>query len=299
MSRQPPTIEQSWMLKQRWVSQFSATEEFKILNDLVAEVDATASGAVEQIVALAKTSRPGLVDYHVSLSVLELAQHLTPDRHERLVDFMWQLQKQTLTDPTTGEPLQTQERTLFRDLPSFGYTELETWDEYGGGRKGPDPRDADVAPEQNQRFANLNAFLAQLTQNAAAKENAPGGVFQPMDKSLRAIWAIQQALEDHSRRPAELVDTSAMRAACMWFVYASDRLMANVRDFRIFPEHSGAGVARSREEYASRGYKGYALGRWQLWQQSLEEARAASQDEEIKMLIGDALRHMRRAEAEG
>lgn len=166
------------------------------------------------------------------------------------------------------------------------------------GLTGPDPRNADVAPEQNLRFANLNAFLAQLTQNAAAKENTPEGAFQPMDKSLRAIWTIQQALEDQSRRPAELADTSAMRAACMWFVYASDGLMANVRDFRTFPEHSGAGVARSREEYASRGYKGYALGRWQLWQQSLEEARAASQDEGMKALIGDALMHMRRAEAE-
>lgn len=124
------------MLKQRWVSQFSATEEFKVLDDLVNEADATASGTVEQILALVKTSRPGLVDYHVSLSVLELAQRLTPDRHERLVDFMWQLHKQTMMDPTTGEPLQTHEMTLFRDLPSFGYTELETWDEYGGGRKG-------------------------------------------------------------------------------------------------------------------------------------------------------------------
>ncbi|KAI0178168.1 hypothetical protein BJ166DRAFT_586250 [Pestalotiopsis sp. NC0098] len=297
MSRQPPTTEQSWMLTQRWVSQFSATEEFKVLDDLVNKVDATASGAVEQIIALANTSRPGLVDYHVSLSVLELAQRLTPDRHERLVDFMWQLHKQTVTDPTTGEPLQTHEMTLFRDLPSFGYTELETWDEYGGGRK--DPRDADMPPEQKQRFANLNAFLAQLTQNAANRENMPDDVFQPMDKSLRAIWAIKQALEDQSRRPAEIADTAAMRAACMWFVYASGRLMANVRDFRTFPEHSGAGVARSREEYASRGYKGYTLGRWQLWQQSLEEAWAASEDTEMKALIGDALMHMRRAEAEG
>ncbi|KAF3018912.1 hypothetical protein E8E14_010368 [Neopestalotiopsis sp. 37M] len=302
MSTHPLTSDQSWTNLQRWISEFSATNEFKLLHELVTKDEATARDAVQHALGLASAATAargigrnaaGLVDYHVSVSVLELAQRLDPTKHSKLVELMSALQKHDHTDPSTGKPLEMDGSRLFQDLPSFGYTELETWCEFGGAHK--DPCDLDMASEQKRRFINLNGFVAQLTQ-VADVENTPKGQFHPLDKSLHAIWTMQKALENKSSRPAELVNTAAMSAACMWFIYASDRLMDNVRNFRTFPEYAGADASTSREEYASQGYKGFALGRWQLWRRGLEEAREACGDEQTATLIENALAQMEKAE---
>ncbi|KAI1179058.1 hypothetical protein F4777DRAFT_16132 [Nemania sp. FL0916] len=304
MSRrlQPLTSEQRWARKQRLIGEFSLKEEFKLLQGLVTKEEATARDAVQQVLNLASTATAargtgrdaaGLVDYHVSLSVTELAQQLDHSQHTKLVEFMSLLQKHKHTDPSTGEQVHTDRRRLFQDLPSFGYVELETWCEFGGAYK--DPCDLDMAPQQKHRFANLNAFIAQLSQ-AADVENVPEGQLHPLDKTLHAIWTMQKALENKSHLPAELADSAAMRAACLWFLYASDRLMNNVRDHRTFKDNGGAGSSNSRREYASQGYKGYALGRWQRWQQGLEEASDACEDDETKALIEKAIVQMERAE---
>ncbi|KAI1121082.1 hypothetical protein F5Y10DRAFT_109430 [Nemania abortiva] len=302
MSRQPPTSEQSWANKQRWISQISPKEEFKLLQDLVTKEEATPRGAVQQVVNLASAATAsrgtergaaGLVDYHVSLSVIELAQQLDHSKHTKLVEFMSLLQKHKHTDPSTGEQVHTNRARLFQDLPSFGYMELETWHEFGGAYK--NPCDLDMTPQQKHRFANLNAFIAQLSQ-VVDVENMPEGQLHPLDKTLHAIWTMQTALENKSRLPAELADSAAMRAACMWFLYASDRLMKNVRGSRTFGDNGGAESSNSREEYASQGYKGYTLGRWQLWRKDLEEAKNACQDGKTKALIENALAQMQRAE---
>ena len=78
----------------------------------------------------------GLVEYNVSLAVMELAQRLEPGKHGKLVEFVSKLQRQTATDPATGEPLKRHKDALWTDLPSMGYTELETWYEFGGEHKG-------------------------------------------------------------------------------------------------------------------------------------------------------------------
>ncbi|ETS77090.1 hypothetical protein PFICI_10964 [Pestalotiopsis fici W106-1] len=302
MSRGPPNAEQRWINTQRWVSEFSTTEEFKLLHDLVTKDEATARDAVQQVdkMAIAATAARGtgrgvasLVDYNVSLSVLELAQQLEPTKQTKLVEFMSLLQQNEQKNPATGETLLVDSGRLFQDLPSFGYTELESWVQFGGAHV--DPCDPDMIPEQKQRFANLNAFIAQLSQAADVSVTPPDQI-HPLDKTLHAIWTMQKAFENKSRLPAELVDTAAMRAACMWFIYASDRLMDNVRSFRTFMDSASAGAHNSREEYASQGYKGYALGRWQLWRQGLGQALEACSDEETKLLIGDALAKMESAE---
>jgi hypothetical protein len=134
------------MGREDFIKQIESSEEFKILDRLVNQPDATVEDALQQVVNLTlatlniKGLNPhkgyGAVDYNVSIALMELTQRLEPAKHHKLVEFLSKLQKQTATDPAKGEPLKIQGDTLWVDLPSFGYTELETWAEYGGYYKG-------------------------------------------------------------------------------------------------------------------------------------------------------------------
>ncbi|KAJ5210227.1 hypothetical protein N7491_010034 [Penicillium cf. griseofulvum] len=232
----------------------------------------------------------GLPDYNVSLAVMELTQRLEPSKHTKLVEFIPHPQKQVAVDLSTNEPLRVQGDTLWIDMPSFGYTELETWHEFGGDYK--DPCDTTLESKQRDRWANLNAFLAHLTQAAdihypPADEEVRAS---PLDKSLRAIWSMVMALENE-RPPASLGDTAAMEAACRWFIYAAKRLWANVLNSRTYPKVSGAG---SGKRYKEEIWAGYTRDRWGFWDDALEEARAKCQDEWMWKLIDDALVSLRR-----
>lgn len=45
---------------------------------------------------------------------------------------------------------------------------------------------------------------------------------------------------ENERPPASFGDTAAMEAACQWFIYAAERLWANVLNSRTYPQASGA-----------------------------------------------------------
>lgn len=123
------------------------SQQFKILNDLVTRPDSSVDEALDQITnltisALAPSDdedfTPEKVDYIISFTLMMLVQRLEPAKHKKLVQFLYGLQKRTATDPSTGEPLTVgpTKSVLWTNLPSFGYTELETWDEFGGEYKG-------------------------------------------------------------------------------------------------------------------------------------------------------------------
>lgn len=117
--------------------------QFKILNDLI-NTDTTVTNALHQSITLTITAHtapnkenhytPGDVDYDLSLAIMALAQQLEPTKHTKLVEFLCSLHKVTATDPSTGKPLGAASGdVLWTDMPSFWYTELETWMELGGG----------------------------------------------------------------------------------------------------------------------------------------------------------------------
>lgn len=120
--------------------------QYKILNDLV-NTDTTVTNALNQIINLTITAHtspniqkyytPRDIDYDLSLTIMALAQSLESTKHTKLVEFLCRLQKCMATDPSTGEPLPAASGdVLWTDLPSFGYTELETWLEFGGDYTG-------------------------------------------------------------------------------------------------------------------------------------------------------------------
>ncbi|KAL4992919.1 hypothetical protein BDV10DRAFT_180069 [Aspergillus recurvatus] len=287
------------MGKENFIRQIENSVEFKLL-DKVVKQEVTAQDAVQEVVNMTmsalsihgpnKQGGIGLPDYNVSLAVMELAQRLEPSQLTKLVEFISHLQKQVAVDPSTNEPLRVQGDTLWTDMPSFGYTELETWYEFGGEYK--DPCATTLASTQRDRWANLSAFLAQLTQAADIHYTSPKEEvrFSPLDKSLRAIWTMAMALENE-RPPASLGDTAAMEAACQWFIYAAERLWANVLNDRTYPEAAGAGPGK---RYGGEGWTGYTRERWGIWEGALKEARAACEDERMSKLIDDALASLRR-----
>ncbi|KXG51331.1 Protein of unknown function DUF3632 [Penicillium griseofulvum] len=287
------------MRKENFIRQIENSVEFKLLDKVVKE-EVTVQDAVQEIINMTmsalsihgpnKQGGVGLPDYNVSLAVMELTQCLEPSKHTKLVEFILHLQKEVAVNPSTNEPLRVQGDTLWTDMPSFGYTELETWYEFGGDYN--DPCDATLDSKQRGRWVNLNAFLAQLTQ-AADIHYSPADRevrFSPLDKSLRGIWIMAMALENECL-PASMGDTAAMEAACQWFIYAAERLWANVLNSRTYPKVSGAG---SGKRYKEEGWTGYTRERWRIWENALEEARSKCQDERMWKLINDALISLRR-----
>ncbi|KAH2752738.1 hypothetical protein KXW25_004861 [Aspergillus fumigatus] len=282
------------MGKDNFIRQVENSAEFKLLDKVVKD-QVTVQDAVQEVIDMTMTALSvhgpskqggiGVPDYNISLAVMELAQRREPAEHTKLAKFVSHLQKQIAIDPSTNEPLTVQRDILWTDMPSFGYTELETWSEFGGDYK--DPCDITLASEQRDRWTKLNAFLAQLTQAADIHYPPPGEEvrFFPLDKSLRAIWVMAMAFENE-RPPSSLGDTAAMEAACLWFIYAAKRLWANVVNNRTYPAVAGAGPGK---RYEAAGWTGYTRERWGIWEDALKEARAACKIERMRVLINNAL----------
>jgi hypothetical protein len=133
------------MVNENFIREIENSAEFKMLDKVVKE-EVTTQEAVQHLINMTmselsthgpnKMEGIGLPDYNVSLAVMELAQRLEPSEHTKLVEFICHVQKQVAIDPSTKEPLRVQGDILWTDMPSFGYTELETWHEFGGDYKG-------------------------------------------------------------------------------------------------------------------------------------------------------------------
>ncbi|CRG89757.1 Methionine--tRNA ligase, mitochondrial [Talaromyces islandicus] len=272
-----------------WLREIEGYEEFNLVNQFIQD-NITFDHALQRIRELTlagHAARPNSMggaanpDYRVSLSVLELAQRLEPGQHRQLVKFMSRFQKETARDPATNEPLTAQGHILWTDLPSFGYTELETWCETGGNHG--DPCSPELNPEERERWVKLNAFLAQLCE--AADVDYESLHFHPLDKYRHATWAFEMALENLYNSPEELANTAAMEAAAQWFIQGADGLWANVVNKRVFPD-----CIENRRE----GVRGFERERWNLWVRDLRRAEQACRDQRMKKLLRDALAQIKR-----
>ena len=126
-------------------------------------------------------------------------------------------------------------------------------------------------------------FTAQLT--ASTNVDYSTDFIGPTDFSLYGLWTFCRAFEDESS--SDIPPETAVRSACLWYIYAADRLWANVKNCRVF------GGPEAREKDPSSGYN---RKRWDTWKEHLEAAQTAYTDEETKKLIQDALTHIKRVE---
>ncbi|KAJ5287526.1 hypothetical protein N7478_003212 [Penicillium angulare] len=200
------------MTKEDFIQEFEKSDEFKLLDKVVNE-EITMQDAFFHLLKLTMDqlsiygpedwNKFGTPDYNVACATVELAQRLEPSKHSKLVEFMYHLQKQVAIYPSTNEPLDAQGHIFWTELPSFGYTEFEEWEEFGGAHE--DPFNPRMYYKERDRWTKLNAFLAQLTQAAdvyyPSSQKEP--LYHPLDRSGRAIWTIAMALEK-DRPPAWL-----------------------------------------------------------------------------------------------
>ena len=159
-----------------------------------------------------------------------------------------------------------------------------------------DPCDPAMDPEQKLRWVRLNAFTARVSQAAQVEYPPPGADManlHPMDKSLRAIWTIQIGLENGKHPPEKLVDTAALQAVCAWFIYAAERLWANVLNHRKF-NNRASGAGPGSKQYEERKWLGFERDRWDVWMQGLRDARAACTHDGVRKMIEDALANAER-----
>lgn len=271
------------------IAELESTQEYKILNPLVHQSDASVTDAMQKLLNLTsatmtgnKPNNLGNHPYNVFTSLIDIVARTVPEKQSLLVDFISQLQKETVVNATTGEALTHYDRAVWNELPSFGWTIRDEWN--------TDPAELDTKPAERQSWENKNAFLAQLT--AAADVDYESDKISPMDFSLYALWSFRDAFETEAsvQKPGD----AAVRAACWWYIYAADRLWANVKHSRVFPKRSGI----SRGKYEEKAWRGYNRERWAAWQNGLVNAQANDMDEESKILIRDALEHIKRVESE-
>lgn len=104
-----------------------------------------------------------------------------------------------------------------------------------------------------------------------------------MDFSFWSLRAFKDAFERRDGEPAP--PDAALRVACLWLVYAADRLWANITHGRVFgrrPGSDGPGTVMTREM-------------WDAWQRGLLASRETCVNEDTRKLISDALECTRQA----
>lgn len=101
--------------------------ELRILASLIDQPDTTPEETVEQINKLTlapKTYDRQLGDhcYFTAVALLSAAARTSPDRQAKLISFLHKLRSTTVNDPSSGEPLEHEDRIIWSGLPTFGYT---------------------------------------------------------------------------------------------------------------------------------------------------------------------------------
>lgn len=148
-----------------------------------------------------------------------------------------------------------------------------------------------MPPIRKQRWVNLTAFLAQLTQTA------PKGLEwgrNPIDFTHIAFYSLRAAFEADIQ-PHELVGTTTLQVACLWFIYAADTVWScSKKNLRFDDMLSGE---QAGSQYRDRDWEGFGVERWNVWVDSLEqaEARCGESDGGERKMIQDALRKAKAA----
>ena len=112
----------------------------------------------------------------------------------------------------------------------------------------------------------------------------------PLDYSLFGLWVLREAFEDAGKE--QTPGDGAMRAACMWMLYAAGALWRNSKAGRQVEGNMGIGGG----EYAERGWTGFAEERWGVWKEGFVAAEKTCDDERVRLLLRDAIRQMERVQ---
>ncbi|PYI00185.1 hypothetical protein BO71DRAFT_446095 [Aspergillus ellipticus CBS 707.79] len=251
-----------------------ARPEFQAVNRLLESPDASAAETLQQLLQARedlqrsqKEPRAKIDGNHAwftMLSLVEIASLTPAAKQTKLVEFVSQLQKTPVTDPTTGETPTAIDLNLWTDLP---YLRVYLGDRFSFNYSRQNP------PSQIEEWENRNAFMAQLTAAADHLGHA-------MDFSIYGLYTFEKAFEED--QPAE-----AVRTACLWFIFAGERLWENCQARRVFGD----------EDDTPR--RGFDLERWQLWKERVSAAKLVLTEVDSQELIAKAMAEIGKVEAQG
>ncbi|KAI1327661.1 hypothetical protein F5Y16DRAFT_190132 [Xylariaceae sp. FL0255] len=267
-------------------SPHNSTREFQILESLVQEQpesDSTVSTVLRQIVnltstALASNDGQALRDhaYHVCVAVITLASLTPPHRQSKLVELLVELQKQVLGDRscTNRKPFKydgEESLGIWEDMPTLGYTVRDAWNF--------NPNDPKAKPEEKAGWENKTAFIAQVMSRVPIDHSE--GAKNVFDFSVYALWAMREAFEGYEQQPSD----TALRAACLWFIYTGEALLAKVEQGAILRDRVGF----SHERFSQKGWRGFERERVDVWKNGLVAASERLRDGDTKGLVEQAL----------
>lgn len=131
---------------------------------------------------------------------------------------------------------------------------------------------------------NKTAFLAQMTSVADVDYNSPR-ILHPMDFSHIGYYACCEAFEGEDDDEPGAQWESAVRIACIWFVYAADRLWMNCKHRR---------AVEPSEPWTTR--MGFHIGRWSTWKWRMGSAENRFGTMATQQLVRSAIAQANQAE---
>lgn len=272
----PRTLERDAEAQNHTPTEQEQAPSYQCLAALVHEPDATVAHAVQQTIEICE---PSCTAYTLS----EIAQQTPPEKQSKLVAFVHELQKVQILDEKTGKqniyPEDQTGELLWSELPTFGVTWADEWQSLT-------PTSLNT-PAQRMRVENFNIFIAKLCASREAifddllsyADSAFGGAFGPWFHHSSQI-----GLGRWDRyRPSDHQDT--VRVACLWFVYAADRVWDKVQMIE-----DGTWKWRTRDECA------WCKSEWNRWKTGLVESRVRLRNVSTRELIAEALEAMGKCE---
>ncbi|KAF4637554.1 hypothetical protein G7Y89_g527 [Cudoniella acicularis] len=267
-----------------YFAELAAYPEFEILDSLVHQPDASVTDAVQKTLSLTaaalasnESGALGNHPWHHTTSLLEIAQRTAPANQVKLVEYVVQLGRVTITNPATGNPLENEGYIVWTQLPSLGYGAADEWHAFNVS-------DSETTPMERRRWYNFIAFLAQLSN--AADVDYRDVIIPELDFSFWSYLAFKYVFEPEDIGAQAPTDV-AIRTACLWLVHAADRLWGNIKYERIFGKvGNDPGTKFTREM-------------WDMWERELPSIKSKCTDEETRKLVDEALAQMRRASSEG
>jgi hypothetical protein len=102
-------------------------QEVTILDSLINNANVSPEKAVQQIVDITKSPKTydrqlGDHCYYTARALVDVAARSTPNQQLKLINFLFELRRTTVTNPSSSEPIKHDGKVVWKDLPTFGYT---------------------------------------------------------------------------------------------------------------------------------------------------------------------------------
>ncbi|KAJ4138504.1 hypothetical protein NW768_002339 [Fusarium equiseti] len=196
--------------------------------------------------------------------ILTAAEQTPHDRQDKLVQIVQAIKGLSPASEKAKKIIVWGEEKRWDELPMFG----------GKARE-----QLDIAQEKSDdACVNINAFFARIT--AAGID----------DFTLYAIWTVREALEDPAADEiAQQTSPKLLKAASVWFVYASDTITKATKEGKLFDGKMAKPGASLKDDAE---WRGFCQDRWNTWKERLSSLKNADIPEDTRTLIKQGIHKM-------